>query len=122
MKRVAYIFILLFCFGFKLISANTEPFFALKQLPVLGKYENNSKEKSPVSLINTKDYPSSNKILTEKKIRARGLVSVFYLFIDDSYLPVGSFGKKLTLSSQTVYFFRLFLGNEKRGPPVVLVS
>jgi hypothetical protein len=121
-KRAAYIFILLFCFGLKLFSAKTEYAFALKQLSDLSKYENHSKEKSPTSLINKKDYPSSNKILSEKKTCLRGLASVCYLFTNNSPLLVYLSSKKLIHSSQIFYSLRLFFGNEKRGPPAVLAS
>jgi hypothetical protein len=121
-KRVAYIFILLFCFWFKLFSAQTVNVFALKQLSDLNKYESSSKEIFQISIINTKDYPFSNKILSEKKIRQRGLASVFYLFTNKCPLLVGFSNKKLIHSSQLFYSLRLFSGNEKRGPPAVLAS
>lgn len=120
MKRAAYIFILLYCFGFKLISAKTEPVFALTQLSDLKKHESISKEKSPTSIINANEYHSLNKILLEKKIRQRGLVTVFYIFIEHNPLLIGYLNKKLIFTSQTFYLFRLFIGNEKRGPPMVL--
>lgn len=120
MKRAAYIFILLFCFGFKLFSAKTEHVFALKQLSYHSKYENTSKEKSPIFIKKTKDYPSSYKIISEKKIRQRGLETVYYLFINKCPLIVELFEKKWILSSQNYYFLFLFSGNEKRGPPIAI--
>ena len=122
MKRTSYIFILLICFGVKAISANIEPFFALKQLSGINKKESHSKEKSPVSIINTKEYPSSNKFLSEKRNNLRGLTNVCNLFTYKCPLLVILSCKKLIHSSQIFYSLRLFLGNEKRGPPTVLFS
>lgn len=122
MKRAAYIFILLFCFGVKAISAKTGSVFALKQLSGLSKYENHSQENYPTSVFNSKNFPSTNKILKEKKDRQRGLVTVFYLFIDDCSILINCFNKKLFFESQKFYILRLFLGNEKRGPPTIFVS
>ena len=122
MKKFTYIFIILLCFCFKHINAKTEFILVNQNIFGLTKYENTSKEKFPTSLLKTKNYPISNKILKEKKIRHRGLVTVFYLFANNCPKLFNFYNKELIFSSQTYNFLRLFLGNEKRGPPVVLVS
>jgi hypothetical protein len=116
-----YILILLLFFGLKHLHAKTEHSFDISQLFELNTHNNNSKEKSLTSIINTKNLPSSNKILSEKKIRQRGLVSVCFLFTNKSPLFVNLYRKNLIPSVQTFYILRLFFGNEKRGPPSVLV-
>jgi hypothetical protein len=120
--KFVYIFILLSCFGFINTNAKTANLFAIQQLPNLSIYENTSNEKPVISVINNKNLPSKNKILKEKKIRHRGLVTVFYLFNNNSPKLFDFYNKELIFSSQTYNFLRLFLGNEKRGPPAILLS
>ncbi|NCO55884.1 MAG: hypothetical protein COS14_05400 [Bacteroidetes bacterium CG02_land_8_20_14_3_00_31_25] len=113
MKKFVYILILLSFFGFKNINAKTEPIFGVT------KYDNSSKEKKTDSLLDTKNYPTSNKILKEKKIRHRGLTTVFYLFSDNCPKLFDFYNKELIFSSQTYNLLRLFSVNEKRGPPSI---
>ena len=113
MKKFVYILILLSFFGFKNLNAKTEPIFGVT------KYDNPSKEKKTDSLLDTKNYPTSNKILKEKKIRHRGLTTVFYLFSDNCPKLFDFYNKELIFSSQTYNLLRLFSVNEKRGPPSI---
>lgn len=117
MKKFTYIFVILLCFCFKHINAKTEPILVNQSLFGLVKYENISKEKSVTSFLKVKNFPTSNKILKEKKNCSKGLETIFYLFIDNCPLFVDLFNKKLIFSSQTFKFKHLFFRNEKRGPP-----
>jgi len=118
-KKFVYILILLSFFGFKNLNAKTEPIFANQYLFEVTKYDNSSKEKKTDSLLDTKNYPTSNKILKEKKIRHRGLTTVFYLFSDNCPKLFDFYNKELIFSSQTYNLLRLFSVNEKRGPPSI---
>lgn len=122
MIKIGYILILFICFGFNILNAKTAELYN-NQLPSeLSLIQNTSKEIPAVSLFNKNDLPTTNKILKEKIIYHRGLVTVFYLLNSNSKFLINYTAKKYITSSQTFKFIRLFTINEKRGPPSILFS
>ncbi len=120
MKKIAYIFILLFCLGFKHINAKAEHSYATQQLSVLNKYENTLKEKFSTSYFNTKDSKVSKKpSQTKKKKRPRGIKTPLYSFPTECVCLIFPNENELIFPCHKFYFFRLFFSNEKRGPPAI---
>lgn len=119
---IKIVYILFLCFVFNNINAKSDHLFELPQLPNLSICKNSSKEEALASVFNKKDLPTKNKILKEKKIRHRGIVTVFYLSNNNCPKLFDFYNKELFYSYQTIIFLRLFLDNKKRGPPAILLS
>lgn len=122
MRKFTYIFFILFCFGFSKINAKAEHSFVIGQHFELTKFENNLTGKHPEYLINTKDFPTSNKFQFVKTIRQRGIVALSCLVNDNTFVHVHFIEKKIIYSSQSFCLLHIFFSNEKRGPPSSIVS
>ncbi|MES2286741.1 MAG: hypothetical protein V4547_13715 [Bacteroidota bacterium] len=124
MKKFAYIFILLSCFGFSPIHAESVQIFKAQYTSELNRSEKGSIQKTPALSLNIVDSKESdhNPFSKKRKRAKKGLSPIFFCLADQVQLKIIFFEIELVYAPQVFHFSQLHHAYGERGPPTISLS